>query len=901
MLQRVGRTGRKRDGRVVFLISEGAEEKTYRESKNKERTIIRAMKRPDAFVVHPSVRMLPMMPVLCEQDMTKTSAQPFHMTQVEGQTEVKRRRQQKPSKQSGHSAEDKTWKLSRDEETRRAAVLGGSNTVKTACDHAMQSLIRKRILSARNFNAESFIEKTCSRVGRVASLLRGFERNYASSGHEAKHLRRKTMSRVSSGGQAIQTPEICAWFPIADREDAFETMAWGKPHQRWTARTENDQSSPDIGISMKKRGSIQSLAFKDHNTATVETATGSANLLAQNGAEHNVPDNRLSLLEDTTAEASKEALPQTRQKLESKKGISISCSWEKGRSGQFVANGDTIKREIARPCALATESPDPNHERPYNAATESSTRVVTKEKQAEVTKGDIFQLPTPNSSSDDDSDHSCDGEQLPPNGGQNEENQPLPKFELSLGNCSSPNAGNDLKDAWKQDEAFRLPTQSSSSSDEDDSNEAPSHKANSQLPETNGNSTAIATSEFQNTDRDGEESDFSVGKRRPSRNKRKRVVDDSSDDASFKNKGQKDCAQEEWSRGVGNMIATAIQDSPESLESLEDSPESTEARASILEDSHEPEDRTRFDDIVCAICQSGESPDEDPIYLCDGPGNGVECNLAVHATCYSVVVSNSQDEWRCDPCAYRFNSGSDDVRCFVCGSDKGPLRKSPTDRWVHCFCNGDNAPETSHLRSSHRRIVKKNQKPKKRHYSYFLEEEASISSDEDIDGDEDEDEDVADIEEEENVHSSFINDSSQLGYAPDALDDLGPENEEDGVHRAVDHEWEVQNEFKTPALNRRMAKHRRKKHVSSSSHGFSDASTVPGSEEGVGNMHFIRSVIDHHRQGGTAQQIEHLYEQMEAANDEDASSVECTIPEPKRTVVNYKEESDDEDHWNTTS
>jgi len=43
MIQRMGRTGRKREGRCVILVTEGAEDKVYKNSVSKKNSVYRAI------------------------------------------------------------------------------------------------------------------------------------------------------------------------------------------------------------------------------------------------------------------------------------------------------------------------------------------------------------------------------------------------------------------------------------------------------------------------------------------------------------------------------------------------------------------------------------------------------------------------------------------------------------------------------------------------------------------------------------------------------------------------------------------------------------------------------------------------------------------------------------------
>ncbi|KAL7551797.1 hypothetical protein ACHAWF_015057 [Thalassiosira exigua] len=122
----------------------------------------------------------------------------------------------------------------------------------------------------------------------------------------------------------------------------------------------------------------------------------------------------------------------------------------------------------------------------------------------------------------------------------------------------------------------------------------------------------------------------------------------------------------------------------------------------------------------------------------------------------------------------------------------------------------------------------------------FLDCEAADSNSEGSD----EEDAIRQIEDEEMSHDSFINDTSQLGYTQDDLDraDVDAEIEvcdgATGLHGQFDHRRHIDNQFNTPILNRRMRM--------PSSQGPSSES----SQKGLGNMNFIKSVLEHHRQGG---------------------------------------------------
>ena len=306
------------------------------------------------------------------------------------------------------------------------------------------------------------------------------------------------------------------------------------------------------------------------------------------------------------------------------------------------------------------------------------------------------------------------------------------------------------------------------------------------------------------------------------------------------------------------------------------------------------------ENIVCAVCHGHESPDFDPIILCDGPRNGLLCDIAVHVSCYSADVDlDDEKEWRCDRCAFFHTQSAQDVavsveelHCCLCGRGDGALKKHRQNIWKHQRCK----PGTAQMKQI-RRLKKAGRKPspgvaqvrrplldlshnedggqtdssrKKRRQEIlkrFIDDEADADSDGDS-GDDVEEADVRKMEEEEEeLARDFLNDSSQLGFTQDELDRADPDTDRFGyaTHRAVDLEHERKRQFATPALNRRVLNRQ-------GGSQWSEASaSVPDSDRGLGRMHFIRSVLEHHRNGGRAEEIEEFYQQLEedSAHDQE--------------------------------
>ena len=131
----------------------------------------------------------------------------------------------------------------------------------------------------------------------------------------------------------------------------------------------------------------------------------------------------------------------------------------------------------------------------------------------------------------------------------------------------------------------------------------------------------------------------------------------------------------------------------------------------------------------------------------------------------------------------------------------------------------------------------------------FVLEEAEVDSDDS--GDEDED---LELEGDEMSDDSFINDATELTQhlSQDHLASVDPDacEETSFRHRALDAQRAIAQQYMTPLLNRRMTRPH-------------DSAFSSSSQKGLGNMHFVRSVLEHHRQGGTAEDIEACYRLMQ--------------------------------------
>lgn len=325
------------------------------------------------------------------------------------------------------------------------------------------------------------------------------------------------------------------------------------------------------------------------------------------------------------------------------------------------------------------------------------------------------------------------------------------------------------------------------------------------------------------------------------------------------------------------------------------------------EQCYETDIEDNLDDIVCAVCQIGDDTDDDPIILCDGTNANGKCNFAVHVSCYKLSKSVlADDEWRCDPCKFRSSGRFGPIACSRCQATNGVLKMVDDKTWAHldCYaprrCNGrltkfgakngrgskqDRRPLSS-LAANNLASALSARKRSRMHYRRYFDEEAGIASEDDMEGDQEEEDMIAALEEEEAMDNSFINDSSQLGYTQDALDLADCE---DTAHRELDNIRERMHEFSTPVLNRRL----KRKKVEGK--WTETPESAPSSEKGLGNMHFIRSVLEHHRKGGRSDEIEEFYHEVE--EEQSPIDEENLVPEPPapvRTVIYYQDSESDE-------
>lgn len=96
-------------------------------------------------------------------------------------------------------------------------------------------------------------------------------------------------------------------------------------------------------------------------------------------------------------------------------------------------------------------------------------------------------------------------------------------------------------------------------------------------------------------------------------------------------------------------------------------------------DSSSVSESAKDSDMVgaCSVCLDDQGSDENPLVYCDG------CDLAVHQACYGIVDVPS-GRWFCRKCESQERSAK--IRCELCPSKQGALKRTENNGWAHVVC-----------------------------------------------------------------------------------------------------------------------------------------------------------------------------------------------------------------------
>lgn len=81
----------------------------------------------------------------------------------------------------------------------------------------------------------------------------------------------------------------------------------------------------------------------------------------------------------------------------------------------------------------------------------------------------------------------------------------------------------------------------------------------------------------------------------------------------------------------------------------------------------------------CCVCSDERGWPENPLVYCDGQN----CTVAVHQACYGIVTVPT-GPWYCRKCESQERTSR--VRCAICPSRDGALKKTDTSGWAHVVC-----------------------------------------------------------------------------------------------------------------------------------------------------------------------------------------------------------------------
>ena len=714
MIQRVGRTGRKRDGRVVCLVSEGAEQKTMIASKQAERTLGRALRRQDAFTLLPSPPLFSQHPVLMKNDMSITAT--LHMSQVGGLLANAGSREKVEVTEKNTSIVDRDWKLTEEEENKRMAILGPissillKSTYITFPDSLRRQLFRGRDrsfvrLAASQGHAKE-IHKGASTTSKILSCVEIEHGNHVKRSMVIQSSRLRK-SRAASNEVAVMNN----LFPL-QKEEANATSI----QKVWTQPSFDDPPfSEHLGENVCEIMSVPewystSEVFKHASNTSTQGFDGVqiSNLLL-----HDAEIDK-SRTESNNSIVNIMRLPTPEPSSDSE-----------NEDKDLYSESFSTKKDMKN-CASSSEQESINTHLPHTRLALTAEKSASRTSETPSTQ---LEWPTsdPSSAVDDirikDYHVSCCNKQSLSTGVLKKCTdtypRPVQRHALSMDSISHDTRTSTSSIQLDksvlmapEDESpaiLQLPPQDSSSDDESDGDD---HKRLdvSSLEKRHGGCSlpfSVSSSESKNyailhTDalmanesptntskctsivnhcdtrqiethaaysqitRARVETEFEVNEQghevillevatTPIINSP--ALEESIDDDSIF-KPSRNCRSNVFlsqaSPLLNRFIATvgANQDLVDTPNSVL-SLELTDTPLKLgFNECIMPNGRQSDDlDLVCSVCYCGDVTDSDPIVLCDGPGAEKCCDLAVHVSCYSIKESlDSIDEWQCDRC-----------------------------------------------------------------------------------------------------------------------------------------------------------------------------------------------------------------------------------------------------------
>jgi len=854
-------------------------------------------------------------------------SQNFHMSQVDGAARKKGKRTSSGLQIQKKQLGSEGWKLLEREESQRARVLGKLNDIHTETLYSASSAqLRRRFVAARALSlAQHDIKKHRQPVyGRTSQLLRKIELVHAERENKMYSL---TAARSTRNARSRET-YLDLLFPLTVTEFTFAEDSAVSPSDLEipsvpaatnTTRTTIDSSRPN---NLKRPSSHEPEGYfelpetccqtsQPTTTAAVDSHptkgdTAPAEPTVARAPSFSVGSHGTNTILKPAITASERPIPSVSNPYASRSYVNRQSQNHNGTDASHENTKPTVKdwsneecgtqvdiQSFGVPDELLNQIPSPalmNNSATHPKGSEGCGQLRDDDEGQNLDKENRdFRLPSPDDSSCSDSSV-VDGTEISETGQSKIASASKDASYLPAQRRDDQEVSAGKEACAIEEAAFRLPTQDSSSEEESDDDD--------NMPLV----ALEAQASFRKCDHHGQ-----IESQNPAANAALGALDQSQRSSEPKVRFSVDTITTD-PISIGSHIdapdseplhrrknpkkrVLAVLDTPDSQFDL---PQDTSQSKHESPDVCLSNTQDEIENIVCAVCLGKESPEEDPIILCDGRGNGRACEVAVHVSCYSadIDLSAPQQEWWCDRCIFLRSQMSGDVgksesfQCFLCGHGNGALKRHGQHQWKHQTCK----PGASRFKQIRRQAeAQKKAAPAARHplsnlpynedvsnsdsskkkrrkemFRRFIDDEADADSDED--GDLAEEADVLAMEEEEEeLANGFINDSSQLGFSQDDLDRADPDTDAHGneTHRAFDLERERKRQFATPALNRRILDQQENSQWSEAS------ASVPDSDRGLGKMHFIRSVLDHHRNGGRAEEIEQFYQQLQDEPEDD--------------------------------
>jgi hypothetical protein len=779
--------------------------------------LFRSLKNPEKFSVLSISPMLPTEPSVVEQSMTISEG--FRLSQFHPAPSSKR-----------DAAVDQGWKISL---PLRNELLAFKGFRIERHEGTFPPQVRRRLLIAResSFLRRDVTKQSRLNCGRISKLLRSFE---------ASHCRLAELA-PSKGWRTSNESALDVLFPVSSYVCLKGDSLPSAPLRAFEVDSPIDSPFP-----------------------APRTTSGGLKRVSKEATNQPMA---VDPLVDNENGAIACAMSGPRNPYSVRKS-----AFEMSSNGIPMTFGSEMRSDSAGNCGIADSTCDETTTRA------KSSEILETQKQSIPQENDVFCLPSQDDSMSDDSSKSSGGCRTT-------------QTSMHLGghkpnDVDCVNGGERTLDCRTMEaDAFRLPTPESSSDEEDSTNIDQCSSIPPKIaPESTGSEPANPSVLTQH-------GSVPTPTRLSAAGSAHSRVRFSLDDSLLRTEEASPLHLPKQASKARKKIL-AINDTPDSKTlqiGLTDDlgAKSIESQSGLGLSNTQNEDDVNCETLVCAVCHTDRLSKDDPLVLCDGSGPQRRCNLAVHVSCYvpNTIDLSKDEEWRCDACNHVFHGGQlSSLRCSRCCRRQGILKRTSESDWAHFQCqakpptmlatkdiarrplkrlslNRDRSPASMEAKHSRRRQVMRR----------FILEEAEASSI-DGDGDEEEESDVVAMEEEEQqLAIGFINDSSQLGYTQDGLDESDCDENAESIHRAVDARRDKIRQFSTPVLNRRM----QEQQASAEDSPWNDISrSASDSMRGLGNMHFIRSVLEHHRNGGRAEDIEAFYQDLEGS--EAMNESECS-------------------------